>query len=115
MRVDNSSLTGESDPLLRTVKCTNENNPLETSNLAFFGTLCKEGVARGIVINIGDQTIIGQIANLATSAGHTESTLSIEMTRFVKIIATIAIGTGVFFFCMGFVLGYPPVVNISFG
>lgn len=68
MKVDNSSLTGESDPLLRSVECTHRDNPLETANLAFFGTLCKEGVAKGIVINIGDKTVIGQIANLASSA-----------------------------------------------
>lgn len=42
MKVDNSCLTGESIPLLRTIECTHKENPLETKNLAFFGTLCKE-------------------------------------------------------------------------
>lgn len=42
MKVDNSSLTGESLLLIRSSECTNEDNPLETKNLAFFGTLCKE-------------------------------------------------------------------------
>jgi sodium/potassium-transporting ATPase subunit alpha len=42
MKVDNSSLTGESLLLARSVECTNKENPLETKNLAFFGTLCKE-------------------------------------------------------------------------
>lgn len=42
MKVDNSCLTGESIPLLRTIDCTHKENPLETKNLAFFGTLCKE-------------------------------------------------------------------------
>jgi len=58
MKVDNSALTGECDPLLRIVECTAE-NPLETKNLAFFGTLCKEGSGKGIVINIGDFTVMG--------------------------------------------------------
>ncbi len=43
MKVDNSALTGESEPLLRTTDCSHPDNPMETSNLAFFGTLCKEG------------------------------------------------------------------------
>lgn len=43
MKVDNSPLTGESEPLLRTVECTHPDNYLETTNIAFFGTLCKEG------------------------------------------------------------------------
>lgn len=42
MKVDNSSLTGESMLQSRTSECTNLENPLETKNLAFFGTLCKE-------------------------------------------------------------------------
>jgi sodium/potassium-transporting ATPase subunit alpha len=59
MRVDNSSLTGESKMLLRTTECTAPKNALETDNLAFFGTICKEGNGMGIVINIGDDTVIG--------------------------------------------------------
>jgi hypothetical protein len=37
MKVDNSSLTGESEALLRKEECTSQDNPLETANLAFFG------------------------------------------------------------------------------
>lgn len=59
MKVDNSSLTGESLLLLRTAECTHPNNPLETKNMAFFGTLCKEGNGVGIVIFTGDNTVIG--------------------------------------------------------
>lgn len=59
MKVDNSSLTGESLLMLRSVECTNKENPLETKNLAFFGTLCKEGSGKGVVINTGDKTVIG--------------------------------------------------------
>ena len=49
LKVDNSSLTGESEPQLRTPDFTNE-NPLETKNLAFFSTNAVEGTATGIVI-----------------------------------------------------------------
>lgn len=59
MKVDNSCLTGESDPLLRVVECTSPDNPLETKNMAFFGTLIKEGSGKGIVVNIGDRTVMG--------------------------------------------------------
>ena len=43
MKVDNSPLTGEAEPQLRTIECSHPENPLEASNLCFFGTLCKEG------------------------------------------------------------------------
>jgi sodium/potassium-transporting ATPase subunit alpha len=41
-KVDNSSLTGESEPQSRSPEFTNE-NPLETKNLAFFSTNAVEG------------------------------------------------------------------------
>lgn len=41
-KVDNSSLTGESEPQSRNVEFTHE-NPLETKNLAFFSTNAVEG------------------------------------------------------------------------
>lgn len=42
-KVDNSSLTGESEPQSRSVECTHD-NPLETKNLAFFSSSAVEGL-----------------------------------------------------------------------
>lgn len=41
-QVDNSSLTGESEPQTRSPEYTHE-SPLETRNVAFFSTTCLEG------------------------------------------------------------------------
>lgn len=65
LKVDNSSLTGEPVLLSRQVKCTNKDNALETQNLCFFGTIVGGGYGKGIVIQTGNNTIIGKIANLA--------------------------------------------------
>ena len=43
LQVDNSSLTGESEPQSRSPEFTHE-NPLETRNLAFFSTNAVEGM-----------------------------------------------------------------------
>ena len=42
-KVDNSSLTGESEPQTRSPEFTHD-NPLETMNLAFFSTKAVEGI-----------------------------------------------------------------------
>lgn len=68
MKVDNSSLTGETELLSRTGECTDKDNPLETKNIAFFSTLVGEGSGKGLVIFTGDRTFIGQIATLAANA-----------------------------------------------
>lgn len=115
MKVDNSSLTGESDPLLRTVHCTHPDKILETKNVAFFGTLCKEGEGKGVVFHIGDNTIIGQIAGLAETAKAGKTPLRRELDRFITMIFSIALVLGIFFFCAGFFLGNTLIQNMVFG
>mmetsp|Transcript_13097 Transcript_13097/g.15135 ORF Transcript_13097/g.15135 Transcript_13097/m.15135 type:complete len:1178 (-) Transcript_13097:54-3587(-) len=113
MKVNNASLTGESDDLLRKVEKTAD-NPLETANLAFFGTSCTFGNGLGVVINTGDRTVIGQIANLAQSAQASETPLSTEIDRFIKIISAVAIILGVSFFILGVIYGYNIITNLVF-
>lgn len=64
MKVNNSSLTGESEEMLRVID-EKEQNIFETKNVCFFGTSCTSGKGIGIVFKTGDNTVIGQIANLA--------------------------------------------------
>uniref|UniRef100_A0A8C5FDB4 Sodium/potassium-transporting ATPase subunit alpha n=1 Tax=Gadus morhua TaxID=8049 RepID=A0A8C5FDB4_GADMO len=104
-KVDNSSLTGESEPQSKTPECTHE-NPLETRNIAFFSTTCLEGVANGIVINTGDRTIIGRIASLASGVGNEKTPIAIEIEHFVDIIASLAIAFGFTFFVVAMFIGY---------
>ena len=58
MKVNNSSLTGESEELLRVVDEKNK-NIFETGNVGFFGTACVNGSGIGIVFKTGDDTVIG--------------------------------------------------------
>lgn len=67
LKVNNSSLTGESEELERTPE-TKARNIFESPNVAFFGTSCTAGHGYGLVFRTGDETVIGQIANLAQSA-----------------------------------------------
>ena len=67
MKVNNSSLTGESEELLRVVE-EKSSNIFESPNVAFFGTACVNGSGTGVVFKTGDSTVIGQIANLAETA-----------------------------------------------
>ncbi|OZJ07018.1 hypothetical protein BZG36_00013 [Bifiguratus adelaidae] len=100
-KVDNSSLTGESEPQERG-KDNDMKNPLEATNLMFNSTLVISGEAYGIVIRTGDATVLGQIANLTAGEDKTKSPLAHEIDNFVKIIATIAIVTAIVFFGIAF-------------
>ena len=104
-KVDNSSLTGESEPQSRNPECTND-NPLETKNLAFFSTNCVEGTGRGIVISTGDRTVMGRIAGLASGLETEETPIAKEIEHFIHIITAVAVFLGVSFFFIAFILGY---------
>ncbi|XP_069167712.1 sodium/potassium-transporting ATPase subunit alpha isoform X3 [Procambarus clarkii] len=104
-KVDNSSLTGESEPQSRSSEFTSE-NPLETKNLAFFSTNAVEGTARGIVINIGDNTVMGRIAGLASGLETGETPIAKEISHFIHIITGVAVFLGVTFFVIAFIMGY---------
>ncbi|GAB5582167.1 potassium-transporting ATPase alpha chain 1 isoform X1 [Prionailurus iriomotensis] len=104
-KVDNSSLTGESEPQTRSPECTHE-SPLETRNIAFFSTMCLEGTAQGLVVNTGDRTIIGRIASLASGVENEKTPIAIEIEHFVDIIAGLAILFGATFFVVAMCIGY---------
>uniref|UniRef100_A0A3B3DJ94 Sodium/potassium-transporting ATPase subunit alpha n=1 Tax=Oryzias melastigma TaxID=30732 RepID=A0A3B3DJ94_ORYME len=104
-KVDNSSLTGESEPQTRSPEFSNE-NPLETRNIAFFSTNCVEGTAKGVVINTGDRTVMGRIATLASSLEGGKTPIAIEIEHFIHIITGVAVFLGVSFFILSLILGY---------
>merc|ERR1711992_181364 len=104
-KVDNSSLTGESEPQSRSPEFTHD-NPLETRNLAFFSTNAVEGTAVGMVVNIGDNTVMGRIAGLASGLESDETPIAKEIAHFIHIITGVAVFLGVSFFIIAFILGY---------
>lgn len=104
-KVDNSSLTGESEPQSRGPDCT-EDNPIETKNLAFFSTNAVEGTARAIVISCGDNTVMGRIASLASSLANDITPIAIELEHFIHIISAVAVFLGVAFFFLAIILKY---------
>ncbi|CAI5663723.1 unnamed protein product [Oreochromis niloticus] len=104
-KVDNSSLTGESEPQSRSPDCTHD-NPLETRNIAFFSTNCVEGTARGIVICTGDRTVMGRIATLTSGLETGKTPIAVEIEHFIHIITGVAVFLGVTFFILAIILGY---------
>lgn len=66
--VSESALTGESLPIEKTAVNTVEptKSALELPNACFLGTSVTSGVARGLVINTGERTLFGAIAERLT-------------------------------------------------
>lgn len=113
MKVDNSSLTGESEPQTRIPEYTHD-NPLETKNIAFFSTNCNEGSATGVVILCGDNTVMGRIAGLASGLETGDTPIAKEIEHFIHIITGVAVFLGVTFFALSFLLGYDFISAVVF-
>jgi len=114
LKVDNSSLTGESEPLSRTVQTT-EQSPFEATNLVFMGTLCLEGEAIGIVLNTGDSTVLGKTAELAMRTTTELTVLQREIKQFVKRISIIGVVVGIIVLVISIAIGVEWLDAIVFG
>ncbi|XP_050440874.1 sodium/potassium-transporting ATPase subunit alpha isoform X2 [Adelges cooleyi] len=104
LKVDNSSLTGESEPQSRTPEYTHD-DPLETKNLVFSTTHAVEGTGKGVVIACGDNTVMGRIAELASSLESRPTPIAREIIRFVNFVNLTAIVIGLLLFIIALMMG----------
>lgn len=111
--VNNSSLTGESEPQERGVE-TEHDVVMEAKNLCFFGTQVVQGSCTGIVITTADATMMGRIAALADDTVELETPLQIEIKLFIHKIAMFAIVMGCVFFIIGIIIGRAWIENLVF-
>merc|ERR1719430_1987395 len=75
-------------------------------NLAFFSTNAVEGTCVGVVVNIGDNTVMGRIAGLASGLDSGQTPIAKEIEHFIHIITGVAVFLGVSFFIIAIILGY---------
>lgn len=113
LRVDNSSLTGESEPQSRSPDKTSD-NPIETKNLAFYSSNCIDGFGSGIVIATGDNTMMGHIAGLTAQLETNETPIAKEIDHFIKLITITACSIGAVFFALALINGYPWLEAVVF-
>ncbi|XP_018052959.1 PREDICTED: sodium/potassium-transporting ATPase subunit alpha-like [Atta colombica] len=103
LRVENSSITGESEPVVRTDYPTDA-NPLESSNVAFSMSFAVAGDGKGIVIATGDHTMIGRLAGLTSHLIKIETPIAKEIRHFVEIITIVAVLCGLIFFALSLLI-----------
>ena len=88
LKVDQSILTGESEPISMRNKVTSSNY-LETKNMTFAGGCVVDGSGIGIVVATGNGTMMGSLAVHAAKDTKKETYLSKEIRRAIIIIASL--------------------------
>ena len=106
LRVDQSTLSGESRPVRKTSEAVLDKDLTRTElpNLIFAGTTVSAGTGRALVFATGMDTEFGKIAHLTQTVGEELSPLQKEMGRVTKIVTILATSIGVFFFILGILL-----------
>ncbi len=95
LRIDQSTLTGESRPVR---KSSSNDAAAESSNIVFAGTSVTGGSAVAVVFATGMQTEFGNIASLTQTMGRELSPLQKEMERVTRMVTLIAVSIGLVFF-----------------
>ena len=107
LRVDMSSLTGESRPVPRIAQSidTISYTPSSLPNLVFAGTSVVSGRGEAVVFATGENTEFGRIAQLTQTQTEQPSPLQKELRGVTRIVTLLACGMGVVFFAVGVWLG----------
>lgn len=110
LRVDESSLTGESVPVNKQADAVlaPDTQLGERVNLAFMGTTVTAGQGRGLVVASGRETEVGHIAALARSAPEPRTPLQQHLSQLAKWLVWLALGFSVLIPILGIVIGGLP-------
>ena len=103
LRVDESMLTGESLPSDKRIEKLVEQNltPGDMKNIAFMGTTVVYGRGRGLVVETGRRTIIGDIAEKVQEVPFGKAPLQQKLDNFAKFLSWTVGGISLFIFGLG--------------
>ncbi|MGL4523091.1 MAG: cation-translocating P-type ATPase [Bacilli bacterium] len=92
LSVEESALTGESLPVNKNASAIAgvDVTLADQDNMAFMGTLVTRGHGVGVVISIGMQTAMGQIASLIQDADEGETPLQLRLSHLGKVLIVVA-------------------------
>lgn len=106
LQIDESALTGESVPVQKqNIPLLSDTLLADRTNMAYSSTLVTYGVATGIVVATGDQTQIGRINKLITSADLLSTPLTRKITHFSGLLLYIILALSAVTFVVGVLRG----------
>lgn len=107
LRVDESMLTGESVPAIKSTEVLEESglSPGDQTNMVFMGTIVVNGRAKGVVVETGDRTMLGIIADTIRSAGKVVAPIQEKIEKLARYIGLLVMLSTILLFFFGLFLG----------
>ncbi|WP_444948055.1 cation-translocating P-type ATPase [Micromonospora ureilytica] len=115
LTVDNSALTGESEPARRTSDADAGGvAPLDAGNLVWTGTTVSAGTARAVVVATATDTEFGRIYRLTAQTRTERSPLQRQVAAMARRVAVAAFCIGALVFAIRLPSGGPVVTSFVF-
>ncbi|MST34260.1 HAD-IC family P-type ATPase, partial [Acidimicrobiaceae bacterium USS-CC1] len=106
LRVDESALTGESLPVAKDEVALAVDTPVaDRRNMVYSGTLVTHGAGTGVVVATGEETELGEIHRLVSSAEELETPLTRKLDRFSRLLTVVIVGLAALTFLVGVARG----------
>jgi len=106
LRIDESALTGESLPVQKASGSLPHDTLLaDRTNMVYSSTLVTNGAATGVVVATGDQTEIGRINELISTADILATPLTRKLARFSSMLLYVILGLAFVTFVVGVLRG----------
>ena len=106
LETQESSLTGESTPIIKEIKILPEKTPLaDKKNMVFSGTIITKGRAKAIIVRTGMNSQIGKIATLIQEEKTKLTPLQIKLKQLGKFLGIATIVICAIIFTVGTLVG----------
>ncbi len=107
LQIDESTLTGESDPANKEPGAVEKDTPLaEQHNMVFMSTAVTNGWGKAIVVSTGMDSQMGEIAGQVRETKREETPLQKRLAGLAKILGISGIGLGIVLFGLGLLRGH---------
>ena len=103
LKVNESSLTGESEPVEKTADTlSGENIPLgDRKNMMYMGSTVVYGRGKAVITGTGMNTEMGKIADALANAKDEETPLQLKLNQLSKILTVLVVGICIVIFAVG--------------
>ena len=109
VRSDESSLTGESAPVEKSISPVDVTTSLaERSSMVFLGTKILSGRALAVVTATGAQTELGRVGQLLQQTGETQTPLERRLYQLGRRLVYVVLGVSLVVLLAGFIRGADP-------
>ena len=111
LKIEESSLTGENEPVLKDAEMIcKKNSPLgDRLNMAYMASIIVNGSATAVVTDIGMNTNVGKIANMIIQDKAPETPIQKKLSQVGKILGLVCLAICLIIFIIGLIKKIEPM------